>query len=123
MTVPALPELATFMALVLTLALYGLTVSGHFPAEFRAPALKSRTGQAIIWSTLALSSLTVIVAAALAWYRLPLAPAIIGGGAMILFAPLLLQPMPDSFVDGRQGLIIFAGVGAALALLGGSFLA
>jgi hypothetical protein len=123
MTMPAIPELAIFMALVLMLALYGLTVSGHFPAEFRGPALKSPSGQAVIWGTLALSSLTVIVAAALAWYRLPLAAAIIGGGAMILFAPLLLQPLPDSFVDGRCGLMTFAGLAGALALLGGSFLA
>jgi hypothetical protein len=117
MTVPALPELVVFMALVLTLALYGLTVSGHFPAEFRGPALKSPTGQAIIWGTLALTVLTAVVAAALAWYRLPLAATIIGGGAMILFAPLMLQPLPDSFVDGRRGLMTFAGLGAALTLL------
>jgi hypothetical protein len=123
MTLPAIPELLVFMALVLILALYGLTVSGHFPAEFREPDLKTGSGNAIIWGSIALSALTAFVTLALAWYRLPLAPAIIGGGAMILFAPLLLQPLPDSFVDGRQGLIIFAGLGAALALLGGSFLA
>ena len=36
MALPPLPELAVFMALVLVLSLYGLTVSGHFPEEHRA---------------------------------------------------------------------------------------
>ena len=122
MTMPAISELALFMALVLMLALYGLTVSGHFPVECRMPALMSPAGSAIIWSTLAVSLLAAIVALALAWQRLPLAAAIIGGGGMILFAPLLLQSLPDSFVDDRRGLITFAGLGAAIALLGSRLL-
>jgi hypothetical protein len=36
-----------------------------------------------------------------AWQHVPLPAAVIGGGAMVLFAPLLLQPFPDSFVNGR----------------------
>jgi len=39
MVSPPLPELAVFMALVLVLSLYGLTVSGHFPQEHRAASL------------------------------------------------------------------------------------
>ena len=31
-------------------------------------------------------------------------------------APLVLQLFPDSFVDGRSGLLVFAGVGAGLSL-------
>ena len=58
-----------------------------------------------------------------AWQRLPLYAAVIGGGAMVLFAPLLLQPFPDSFVNGRQGLLIFAGLAAGLALVAGRLVA
>ena len=47
----------------------------------------------------------------------------IGGGAMVLFAPLLLQPFPDSFVNGRRGLLIFAGMAAGLALVAGRLVA
>ena len=41
MALPPLPELALFMALVLVLSLYGLTVSGHFPEEHRSPSLRA----------------------------------------------------------------------------------
>jgi len=37
--------------------------------------------------------------------------------AMLLVAPLLLRPLPDSFVNGRGGLIALTTIGAALALL------
>jgi hypothetical protein len=40
---------------------------------------------------------------------------VIGGGAMLLFAPLLLQPLPDSFVNGRRGLLVFSAGAALLA--------
>ena len=49
MVLPPLPELAVFMALVLVLSLYGLTVSGHFPEEHRAglAANGRRAGSAV----------------------------------------------------------------------------
>ena len=42
---------------------------------------------------------------------------------MVLIAPLLLQPLPDSFVNGRQGLLTFAGLGVGLALVAGRLVA
>ena len=45
MELPPLLDLSVFMALILVLSLFGLTVSGHFPAEFRAPALKTVLGK------------------------------------------------------------------------------
>jgi len=36
---------------------------------------------------------------------------------MLLAAPLALQPLPDSFVNGRQGLLLFAGLALVLALI------
>ena len=117
MALPPIPELALFMVLVLVLSLYGLTVSGHFPQEHRAAALKTGAGRIVLWATLALSVALAALTLAFAWRHVPIYAAIIGGGAMVLAAPLLLQPFPDRFVNGRTGLLTFAGLGLGLALL------
>ena len=123
MALPPLPELSLFMALVLVLSLYWLTVSGHFPEEHRAASLKSGSGVAVLWGTMLLVGAVTILALALAWFRVPLYAAVIGGGLMMLIAPLLLQPLPDSFVDGKRGLLIFAAAGSVLALVAGTIIA
>ena len=117
---PPIPQLLIFMGLVLSLSLYGLTVSGHFPAEHRTASLATPLGQLILWGTMLVSAGLLLAALALAWRRLPLAAAIIGGGAMLLFAPLALQRFPDRFLNERPGLIAFAGLGIAFAILGQS---
>jgi hypothetical protein len=119
MALPPLPELAVFMALVLVLSLYGLTVSGHFPEEHRAATLRTAAGQVLLWGTIGLSVVLAVAALVFAWRRVPLPAAVIGGGIMVLVAPLLLQPLPDSFVNGRRGLLVFAGLGVVLATLAG----
>lgn len=108
--------LIVFALLVMSAALYGLTVSGQFPSEHRAEALRSGGGAAILWGTMAVGLATAIVGLALAWAALPWTWAVIVGGAVLLMAPLILQLFPDSFVDGRAGLLVFAGVGAVLSL-------
>ena len=123
MALPPLPELAMFMALVLVLSLYGLTVSGHFPAEHRAPALITPAGSLLLWGTLALCALLTVLAAHFAWRHVPLYAAAIGGGAMLLLAPLLLQPLPDRFVNGRTGLLVFAGLALGLVLIAETLIA
>ena len=123
MALPPLPELILFMALVLVLSLFGLTVSGHFPQEHRAASLRTGAGVLVLWGTIAVCSTLTLAAAAFAWQYVPLPAAVIGGGAMVLFAPLLLQPFPDSFVNGRRGLLIFAGIAAGLALIAGRLIA
>jgi hypothetical protein len=123
MALPPLPELALFMALVLVLSLYGLTVSGHFPEEHRDASLRAGLGPLLLWGTIALCAILTLAALAFAWQTLPLYAAVIGGGAMVLFAPLLLQPFPDSFVNGRQGLLIFAGLATGLGLVAGRLVA
>jgi hypothetical protein len=123
MALPPLPELSLFMGLVLVLSLYWLTVSGHFPEEHRAASLKTTGGQALLWGTMLLVALLTLAALAFAWLRLPIPAAVISGGLMVLVAPLLLQPLPDSFVDGRRGLVIFAALGTVLALVAGGLIA
>ena len=123
MALPPLPELAVFMALVLVLSLYGLTVSGHFPEEHRPASLNTAGGKLLLWGTIAICTVLTIAALAFAWQQLPLPAAIIAGGAMVLVAPLLLQPLPDSFVNGRRGLITFTVIGVGLALAAGTIVA
>lgn len=108
--------LAAFALLVMSAALYGLTASGQFPSEHRAEALKSPAGAAILWGTMAAGAFTAFVGLFLAWVALPWYAAVIVGGGVLLMAPLVLQLFPDSFVDGRSGLLVFAGIGAALSL-------
>ena len=117
MASPPPDALSMFMGLVLVLALCGLTVSGHFPAEARDPRLQTTIGKVTLWATIAVALLVAAAAIALAWRRLPLYAAIIGGGAMLLIAPQLMRPLPDSFVNGRRGLLVFAALGLALTLL------
>jgi hypothetical protein len=117
MALPPLPDLIVFMGLILALSLYGLTVSGHFPAEFRGATLTSPAGRAVLWGTILLAAALTILTLAFAWWRLPLYAAVIGGGAMVLLAPMLLQPFPDSFVNGRGALITFAALALGLSLI------
>jgi hypothetical protein len=116
MTLPWL-ELLLFMVAVGLLALYGLTFSGHFPVEFRAPELKTATGAVVLWATLAAACLAALIALGVALSVLPFSAIVIGAGAMLLATPLLLRPFPDRFVNGSVGLIAFAA-GALLAAFG-----
>jgi hypothetical protein len=96
------------MGSVLLVALYGLAASGHFPAEFRPPSLQRGWGVLVLWGTMMATGLAAAVALALASRTLPWYATVIGGGAALLFAPLLLQSLPDSFVNGRRGLLVLA---------------
>jgi len=112
----AVPALFLFIALVLCGALTALAASGHFPPEHRAVSLRSPTGRAILFGACAISALALIAGAAAAWTLVPWPAAVIGAGAAILFAPLLLRPLPDAFVNGRPALLAFASASALLAL-------
>ncbi len=110
-------SLVMFMALVLSVSLYGLTVSGHFPSEHRSERLHTGAGSAILWLSMAASAAASVCAVAYAARTLPWYAAVIGGGLALLIAPLLLQPLPDAFVDGRRGLIVFAAASVVLAVI------
>jgi hypothetical protein len=107
--------LGLLMGCVLLAALYGLAASGHFPAEFRPQTLQRGWGVLVLWGTMLGTSLAGATALVLAWRALPWYATVIGGGAMLLFAPLLLQPLPDSFVNGRRGLLAFCAAAVILA--------
>ena len=109
--------LGLLMGCVLLVAMYGLAASGHFPAEFRAEKLHRGLGALVLWATMAAAGLAVAVGLVLAWRTLPWYAIVIGGGSALLFAPLLLQPLPESFVNGRRGLIVLAAGAVMLVAL------
>jgi hypothetical protein len=114
---PYWPQLLLFMGAMMLIALYGLTVSGHFPAEFRGEALKGNSGAIALWVSIAVAASATGLTLLRGWETLPWYAVVIGAGAMLLFAPLLLRPLPDSFVNGRGGLVVFSGGAALLAFL------
>jgi hypothetical protein len=104
-----------FVAGVLMVALYGLTASGHFPAAGRSERLRGALGTLVLWGTLLATALAAAAMLIKSWWVLPWYITVIGGGAALLFAPLLLQPLPDRFVDGRRALIAFSAAAVLLA--------
>jgi hypothetical protein len=113
----AVIPLALFTALLLFVSLHVLAASGQFPREHRAPALASGFGAFILYCTIAIAFVSLLVAFFAAWRLIPWYAAVIGGGLAILAAPLVLQRLTDTFVDGRASLLSFAGASALLALL------
>jgi hypothetical protein len=110
-------NLVLFMALLLAASMYALAASGHFPVEHRSKKFKTAPGRLILFGTIALSLVCVafgiyFVQASVPWYA-----AVIGGGAVVLAAPLLLQLFSDRFVDGRSSLLAFSGAAACLSFL------
>jgi hypothetical protein len=109
--------LGLFMAGVLAVALYGLTASGHFPADARSDKFRAGAGALVLWATLVATALAAASILIQSWWILPWYFSLLGGGTMLLFAPLLLQAFPDSFVDGRFGLLAFSVCAVVLAAL------
>jgi hypothetical protein len=115
MTVMQSFELVLFMALLLMASMYALAASGHFPREHRSKVFTSALGSTILFGTIALSLICVFVGIFFVQARVPWYAAIIGGGTMVLIAPLLLQMFSDRFVDGRISLLAFSGAAGCLA--------
>jgi hypothetical protein len=106
----AILPLIVFMVLLLATALCVLAASGHFPAQHRGVALRSRAGTCILFgslagSALALASGVLLVRRVVPWYA-----TVLGGGGMLLVAPLVLRPLPDHFVNGRGALVVLGGL-------------
>ncbi|MGD9804460.1 MAG: hypothetical protein AB7E81_18100 [Hyphomicrobiaceae bacterium] len=116
LALPDWPALAIFCGLVLSVTLYALTLSVHFPAEHRRASLRGGAGNAVLWGTSGIAIVAVVMALRLGVSVLPGHVSVLAGGATILVAPLLLKPLPDSLIDDRAGLVIFAALAAMLAL-------
>jgi hypothetical protein len=95
--------------LILTVALYGLALGGHFPREHRAEALRGHGGTATIAITAGLTAAALIACGYTAYTQAPWYLIILFAGSALLMAPLLLARFPDSFVNGRLALWMFCG--------------
>ena len=113
------PVTVLFSVLVLAIALFGLALSGHFPVEHQKPELKAWHGRLLLTGSIITVALGAANGFGLALEVLPAPIAIIAAGGALLAAPLVLQRFPDSFVDGRRGLVALAAVVALLAWLCG----
>ena len=94
---------------ILTVTLYGLALSGHFPREHRAEALRGHGGTATIAITAGLSAAALIVCGYTAYTRAPWYLIVLFVGSALLMAPLVLSRFPDWFVNGRLALWTFCG--------------
>jgi hypothetical protein len=117
MPLATLVPLVPFTALFLLVSLYVLSASGHFPRASRLPAMAQGSGSLILWGSMLTTAACLILALAAGWALIPWYAAVIGGGAGILVAPLVLQWFPDGFVDGKGALIGFAGGAVVFAVL------
>jgi hypothetical protein len=115
MSIPLVP-LALFTMLMLVVSLHGLTASGHFPRQTRLPAMRTAAGSSALWLSILIVLACLAVGLFAAWRLIPWYAAVIGGGGGILVAPLVLQWFPDRFVDGKRGLISFAGAALLLSI-------
>ncbi len=109
--------LAVFVAMMLLASLQGLSASAHFPKALRLPPISRGSGPAVLWTSIIVTTGSVVVGIAAAWMLIPWYAAVIGGGGAILLAPLVLQVFADRFVDGKIALIAFSAAAAALAAL------
>jgi hypothetical protein len=117
LTNDAILAFVLFALLMLMLSLHGLSASGHFPREHRAPALSSPLSAVILHGTILIALASLFAGLWAAWRLIPWYAAVIAGSLAILAAPLVLQGFSDSFVDHRGSLLSFAGASAALAIL------
>ena len=113
----AVPAFALFVTIVLAAALQGLAASGHFPSQNRARPLQSSAGTVLLYATIAMTAAALAGGVAAAWYAIPWPAVIIGSGAMLLVAPMILRLLPDAFVDGWGALLGFAGAAVVFTLL------
>jgi hypothetical protein len=110
-------DLLLFVLLLAAVSLFGLAASGQFPREHRAASLQSVTGAAILFGSIAVVLISLLAGLLFAGRTIPWYAAVIGGGAPVLFAPLLLRPLPDTFVNGRAALLSFSVIAAVIALV------
>lgn len=108
-------ELLLFMALLLMVSMYALAASVHFPREHRSKSLASAFGSMILFGTILFSLACAALGVFFVHSSVPWYAAIIGGGTVVLIAPLLLQMFSDRFVDGRISLLVFSGAAGCLA--------
>lgn len=111
------PGLGVFTLQVLVVALLVLCLCGHFPIAEQHSKFTALSGRLLLAASALSCAGSIVLAVAFANRRLPIPVAVIAAGLALLTAPLMLQRLPDWFVDGRRGLAVLATIGATLACL------
>lgn len=119
MSLPDWLILALFVVLVLASGMHVLSASGHFPAHGRSAELRGFGSSLLLFGSIALVAAALIAGTIATAMSAPWPALVLGGGAAILLAPVILQLFPDRFIDGRGALIWLAVCAiAASALIG-----
>ena len=108
---------AAFSLQVLVITLLFLCLSGHFPFAHQQPKLKELPGRLLMAASVLLGAISVAQVIGFANRQLPIPVAIICAGLALLVAPLVLQRLPESFVEGRRGLAALAALAATMVYL------
>jgi hypothetical protein len=116
MNPPAVLAFGLIVVLLLAFSLQGLAASGHFPKEHRAPSLRSRSGAIILHGSTAVSAASLVIGIMAVWRSIPWYAGVIGGGIVLLCAPLILRLLSDAVVNSRGLLIGLAAVNTAVAM-------
>ncbi len=111
------PGFVVFSALIMALAMFGLTVATHFPIAVRAPHMQTWRAKLVIAGGMVVAAIAAALAIGFAAERLPAPVTIIGAGGALLAAPLMLRRVPDRILNGEAGLIAFAGMCGLLAFV------
>lgn len=106
-----------FTAMILVIAMFGLSLSGHFPLKNQKPELQDRLGRLVLIGSILVVALAAAKAMGMAIGTLPGPIAILCAGAALLAAPIVLKLFSDAFVDGRRGLIGLAVIASMLSIL------
>jgi hypothetical protein len=115
-SIEAILPITSFSLLMLTVTLYGLSASGHFPRA-SVDTLNSPVNVLILYGTIVIVLLCLMAGLWTTWWLIPWHVAVIAGGLAILAAPPVLQRFPDNFVDGSRSLLSFCGASAGLAIV------
>ncbi len=117
MSIEGVTDVLVFSGLVLAITLYGLVVAVYFPKQARTVEKRDWPTRALIGITIPIVALSTVHGFGFALSRLPGPIAIIGAGLAMLVAPVVLKRFTDTVVDGRVGVVAFAGVTGLLAFL------
>ncbi len=120
---PNIPALLIFAAAWAVFCVGALHVAGMLPLSGAPDAVRSFGGVALVSVNVALLAGLLILTLAHSYAQLRWTSAVVVGGAIFLFAPFVVQDLPEKLKDGKAGLalLLILLIGAlALLLLGGS---
>jgi hypothetical protein len=106
-----------FVLVVFAATLQGLAASGHFPIEDKSAKATFRPTRVTLFGSIAVTILALVAGIIVALRLTSWSVAIIAGGLVLLFAPLVLRLFPDRFVDGAGALVAFAAAALASAAI------